>query len=283
MDAIRSLKKLLFPNAQKKKVVGAALGCGGAKGIAHLGILKALEEEGIFPDWYAGTSIGSVVGALFAYGYTSDEVREAVSGICLKEYVRYIRPFMNMSFIEDLLNEYLHGATFRDLKKPFYAWATDVKTVEGVLLEEGTLARACTASSAVPPYFHSVEIAGRELVDGVYTNAIPADVLKERGADFVIGVDLNAETESGRVHYYNNLTRLLTVTLDSTVKIPPREDAVSRGYAASDFMFRPPLSAYTAVDASRASLSLMYEAGYAEAKEKMPELKEAMKEKGVLS
>lgn len=283
MNVIHSLKGLLIPNAPKKKKLGAALGCGGAKGIAHLGILKALEEENIFPDAYAGTSIGSIVGALTAYGYTSDEVKDAVSNICLREYVRYIRPYMDMSFIEKLLNEYLHGATFSDLKKPFYAWATDEESIDGVLLESGPLARACTASSAVPPYFHSVEIDGKKLIDGVYTNAVPGDILKEREADFVIGVDLNAvDEDSGPARYFNSFTHILTVTLDSTVKIEPKKDAVSRGYAACDFMFRPRLSSYTSVDVSRASLALMYEAGYEAAKKELPALKELLKKKGLI-
>lgn len=283
MNIIHSLKGLFVPNAPKKKKIGAALGCGGAKGMAHLGVLKALEEDGIFPDIYAGTSIGSIVGALAAYGYTSDEMKDAVLNVCLREYVRYIRPYMDMSFIENLLNEYLHGATFSDLKKPFYAWATDIGDIQGVLLESGALSRACTASSAVPPYFHSVEIDGRNLIDGVYTNAIPSDVLKERGADFVIGVDLNAVEEGERpVHYYNSFTHILTATLDSTIKIEPRKDSVTRGYAACDYMFRPPLSSYTAVDATHASLTRIYEAGYETAKKELPALREKMRTRGVL-
>lgn len=281
MNIIHSLKGLFRPNAPKKKTLGAALGCGGAKGMAHLGILKALEEENIFPDAYAGSSIGSIVGALAAYGYTSDEMKEAVSNICLREYVRYIRPYMDMSFIENLLNEYLHGAAFSDLKKPFYAWATDEEEIRGVLLERGAVARACTASGAIPPYFHSVEIDGKKLIDGVYTNAVPADVLKEKGADFTIGVDLNAAEEGTPVHYYNSLTHILTVTVDSTVKIEPRKDALSRGYAACDFMFRPPLSSYTAVDAARASLQRIYDVGYETAQKELPALKEKLRQRGM--
>ncbi len=253
---------------KRKKIVAVALGSGGAKGMAHLGVLQALEEEGISFDWYAGTSIGSVVGALKAYGYRTDEIREAVLGACLKQYARRLRPYMDMGFIENFLNEYLHGADFSRLKAPFYAWATDKEKIEGVLLGEGSVAHACTASCAVPPYFHSVNVAGRELIDGAYTNPVPADVLRRRGADFVLGVDLNAALPSERgKRPHRALTRILSDTLDSTVKIVPRPDALSRGYEACDAVIRPPLGIFNPLDAAERSLLEMYDIGYRTAKE----------------
>ena len=281
LSFFQSLKDLFARFSPKKKTLGVAFGSGGAKGMAHLGVLKAFEEEKIRFDAYAGTSIGSIVGALRAYGYTSDEMKEVVLHICLKQYVRYLRPYMDMGFVEDLLNEYLHGKQFSDLKYPFYAWATDKEKIEGVLLNSGSLARACTASSAIPPYFHSVDIDGRELIDGVYTNPVPADVLRERGADFVLGVDLNflTETQDGKpVRPHSVITRVLSDTLDSTVKITPKPNALKRGYAACDFILKPPLDTYTPLDASKAALLQMYEIGYQTAKEQMPAIKAKMAE-----
>lgn len=281
MNLIQTIKGLFVRRLPKKKVLAVALGCGGAKGMAHLGVLKAFEEEGIDFDWYAGTSIGSIVGGLKAYGYTSDEMKEIVLNICLKQYVQYIRPYMNMSFVEELLNEHVHGAHFSDLSAPFYAWATDKENTEGVLLASGSVARACTASSAIPPYFHSVDVEGKELIDGVYTNPMPADVLRERGADFVLGVDLNfvEEAEKGRfVRPHSVITRVLSDTLDSTVKITVKPDAIKRGYDACDMVLKPPLETYTPLDVSRVSLTEMYEIGYDTAKSQMGEVKTKLAE-----
>lgn len=278
---IRALKKIFSRRRRRKqkKIFAVALGCGGAKGMAHLGVLQALEEEGIFFDWYAGTSIGSVVGALKAYGYATDEIKDAVLNICLKQYARYLRPYMDMGFVEDVLNGYLHDIDFKRLKAPFYAWATDKETVEGVLLDSGSVAHACTASCAIPPYFHSVNVSGRELIDGVYTNPVPADVLRVRGADFVLGVDLNAALPSDRNKKpHNMLTRVLSDTLDSTVKITPRPDALSRGYEACNAVIRPPLDIFTPLDAAENSLLEMYDIGYRTAKQQAAFIKRKIRE-----
>ncbi|MBQ9081789.1 MAG: patatin-like phospholipase family protein [Clostridia bacterium] len=279
MSVIQTLKGLFARRSPKKKVLAVAFGSGGAKGMAHLGVLKALEEENITFHWYAGTSIGSIVGALKAYGYATDELKEVVLNICLKQYVRYLRPYMDMAFIEEFLNGYLHNAEFSNLSKPFYAWATDKENMEGVLLQSGSVARACTASSAVPPYFHSVSIEGRELIDGAYTNPVPADVLRARGADFILGVDLNAVSEEeSELRPHSVFTRILSDTLDSTVKIKTATNALTRGYSACDVMLRPPLGIYTPLDATKASLIEIYEIGYHTAREQMPVIKQKIAE-----
>jgi NTE family protein len=264
-----------------KKKLGIALGCGGAKGMAHLGVLKAFEEENIFFDEYAGASIGSIVGALRAYGYRSDELKERVFNLYLGDYVRYLRPYMDMTFIEELLNDYLHGITFEELAMPFFAWATDKETMQGVLLSSGSVARACTASSAVPPYFHAVDMAGKSLIDGVFTDPVPADVLRLRGIDFVVGVDLNEVPGSYPAIYHNRLTHLISNTIDSTVKLTPVSGALERGYDACDFMLKPKLGSYAVIDASRRTLQLMFDAGYAEAKRCMNQILQKMREKGI--
>ena len=283
LHPVRRLKQIIFRRKKKeqakKKIFAVALGCGGAKGMAHLGILQALEEEGVRFDWYAGTSIGSVVGALKAYVYSTGEIKDAVQRICLRQYARYLRPYMDMGFVEEFLNGYLHETDFKGLKAPFYAWATDKETVEGVLLEQGSVAHACIASCAIPPYFHSVNVEGRELIDGVYTNPVPADVLRRRGADFVLGVDLNAALPSDKNKKpHNVLTRVLSDTLDSTVKITPRPDALSRGYEACNVVIRPPLDIFTPLDAAEGSLLEMYDIGYRTAKEQAAFIKRKITE-----
>ena len=157
--------------------LGLALGSGGAKGMAHLGALKAFEEEGIRFDVVAGTSIGSIVGALYAKGYSSSDMVEIVQSLSVKEFSKNLRPRADMGFAEEFLSGYVEG-DISELPLPFAAWATDEETNEGVLLDSGSTARALTASSAMPPFFRAVEIGGKRLADGAFTNAIPADVAR---------------------------------------------------------------------------------------------------------
>lgn len=250
--------------------LGLALGSGGAKGLAHIGALKAFEEEGIRFSFVTGTSIGGIVGALYAKGYTSRDMTGIIESLNRKEFARNLRPFADMSFAEEYLREYLEG-DFSSLKLPFAVWATDGETNDGVLLREGNLARALTASAAIPPFFRAVEFGGKRLYDGAFTNAIPADICKEMGADAVIAVDLSAyvrpEEEKGRI------SRLIGSAINAFVPVKTLENAKSRGYEAADVMLRPNLYDYKATDVSREAMDKMYEIGYEEARAHMDEIK----------
>ena len=135
----------------KKLKLGVAFGSGGAKGSAHLGALKALEEDGFEFDVIAGTSIGSVVGALYAKGYTSDDMvalfREIIEG----------DPTLVLSFslgiisLTEIINKFTGGAHFSDLKKPFRAVAVNVFKGEEVVIGDGELSSALAGSCSIPP------------------------------------------------------------------------------------------------------------------------------------
>lgn len=267
--------KNLFLRFRKREQpeIGLALGSGGAKGMAHLGALKAFEEAGIRFSCVTGTSIGSIVGALYSKGYSSADMAQIVRNLNIREFSKNLRPFADMGFAERFLEEYLEG-DISDLPLPFAAWATDEATNEGVLLDTGKTARAVTASSAIPPFFRGVEIDGRRLCDGAFTNAIPADVCKDMGAQFVIGIDLSAfsrtEEEKGRI------SRMVGSAISAFVPVQYKTDSKSRGYAASDIMLKPNLRDYRATDAGRAAMDRMYDIGYEEATARMPEIKEAL-------
>lgn len=271
--------KNLFSRKQKPSSVklGLALGSGGAKGMAHLGALKAFEEEGIRFSFVAGTSIGSIVGALYAKGYSPADMIRIIENLNRKEFAKNIRPFSDMAFAESFLEGYLEG-DFTTLSVPFAAWATDGASNEGVLLTEGKLARALTASSAMPPFFKGVEIDGRKLYDGAFTNAIPADVVKDLGAQFVIGIDLSAfakpDSEKSRI------SRIVGSALSRMSPVKNAEDNKSRGYANADFMLRPNLEGYQPTDVSREAMDKMFEIGYEEALAHMAEIKEAIAKTG---
>ncbi|MDE6273898.1 MAG: hypothetical protein K2L87_02485, partial [Clostridiales bacterium] len=135
-----------------------------------------------------------------------------------------------------------------------------------------------TASSAIPPFFRSVEVDGKRYFDGAYTNAIPADVCKDMGADFVIAVDLSAFSKGEEEK--SALSRLVGAAIGKFVSVEKKEDSISRGYDAADYMLRPNLRDYRATDVSRTAMDKMYEIGYREAKAHMEEIKTALKGAG---
>lgn len=259
---------------EKKPVLGLALGSGGAKGMAHLGALKAFEERGLEFGVVTGTSIGAIVGALYAKGYSVADMWGIVESLNRKEFAKNLLPFSELDFAERLLEEYLEGDV-SDLKKPFACWATDAETNAGVLLDAGKTARVITASAAIPPFFRSVEVEGRRLYDGAFTNAIPADVCKDMGADLVIGCDLSAyirpEEEKSAI------TRFVGTAVNAFRPVRTLRDAKSRGYAAADVMLRPNLYDYRATDVSRSAMNAMFDAGYEEARSRMDEVNETIR------
>lgn len=227
----------------------------------------------------AGTSIGSIVGAMYAKGYSATDMYELIKALCLKEYVKIVGKRISLDPIERVLDDYLGDAEFSDLRIPFACWATDEATNEGTLLNRGKVSRACTASSAMPPFFNGVNIGGRTLVDGAFTNAVPADVLKDMGAGFVIGIDLSAAKYTGGSGFISSVLDKFSVK--TGVETLP--DAKSRGYDNSDVMLTPNLRKYKATDLSPALWDEMYEEGYTEAKLKMPEIKALLKRAGYIS
>ncbi len=260
--------KSLF-SRKKPPVLGLALGSGGAKGMAHLGALKAFEEAKLSFSVVTGASIGGIVGALYAKGYSAADMIGIVEGLNRKEFAKNLKPFSDLTFAERFLEDYLEG-DFDTLPMPFAVSATDGVTNENVIIREGKLARALTASAAIPPFFRGVEIGDKKLYDGAFSNAIPADVCRELGAEIVVAIDLSAfvrsEEEKGR------FSRIVGSAINAMSPVRNTPDCKSRGYAAADIMLRPNLYDYKATDVSRPSMDAMYEIGYEEAKAHIAEI-----------
>ncbi|MBO7214525.1 MAG: patatin-like phospholipase family protein [Clostridia bacterium] len=173
-----------------------ALGAGGARGVAHVGFLQAMEENGIKPDFIAGCSMGSVVGACYASGMKPNEMMEVVDDLKLLQLLdASFFPFNKKSFlksskIKKMLEELLGDKTFADLDIPFECIAGDIVSGEVTILREGNVAEAVRASSAIPMVFSPVEVGDKVLVDGGIYMPIPLICVKDFHADVVIAVDV---------------------------------------------------------------------------------------------
>lgn len=245
--------------------LGLALGGGGAKGIAHIGVLRAFEQEGIVFDYIAGTSAGSIVGAALAAGFNSYEM-ETFSRTLKESDIRnskFVLKASNSRNIEVMMDNLLEGKTFNQLQTPFAAVAVNLATGQQVAFREGRVSIAVAASCAVPFIFSPVTIDGQIYYDGGLLNNVPADVARQMGADFIISVSLqnldSAGTTSPR-------------TLEKAAAIW-RIVMKSAGYAGdhySDYVIRPDMSKFKST--SLMGASEMIEEGYNAAKALMPDI-----------
>lgn len=174
--------------------VALVLGGGAARGFAHIGVIKALEAQGIVPDIVVGTSAGSVVGALYAGGMTGFEMQKLAlqmeEGMVL-DWVLPNRGVLKGEALQAFINQKLKNQSIQKLPKPLGVVATDLQSGEMVLFRVGNTGMAVRASSTLPGIFQPVEINGRDYVDGGLTSPVPALAARTMGADFVIAVDIS--------------------------------------------------------------------------------------------
>ncbi|MGD9405403.1 MAG: patatin-like phospholipase family protein [Anaerolineae bacterium] len=178
-----------------RKRVGLALGGGGARGFAHIGVIRLLEQEGIPIDAIAGSSAGSLAGAVYAAGLQSQEIMELGLKLRWRDLGRLVWPrrgFVSFEKLEEWMIGIVGDLTFTDLRIPYAAVTADMATGEQVVLQQGRLAPAVRASCSVPGIVTPVEIDGRLLSDGGAINNMPISVVRELGADIVIAVGLSA-------------------------------------------------------------------------------------------
>lgn len=176
-----------------KKKVGLVLGGGVARGIAHVGVLKVLEENKIPVDFIAATSSGALVGAAYAAGLEIRVIEEIAARISWSRILKvaFFRPgFVTGEGLEDFIVKYVGDIKFSELKIPFSVIATDLRTGDAVVLNEGRVAKAVAASSAVSGLFAPEEIGHHQLVDGGLSDNLPVDIAKQMGADYVIASDV---------------------------------------------------------------------------------------------
>jgi len=172
--------------------IGLALSGGGARGIAHIGVLSAMEKIGVRPSVISGTSAGSIVGALYAAGKSPDEILAlARKGSLFKNLnIRIPRGgFMVMVYLKRMLQEQLEDRTFEDLDYPFYIATTNLNTGKVEFFNKGPLVDVIVASSNIPVLFRPVEMGGQLYVDGGLTSNLPSEIIRDK-CDKLIGVNL---------------------------------------------------------------------------------------------
>jgi NTE family protein len=184
---------MFWRKKQERKKVGLALSGGSVRGAAHLGVLEVLEREGIRPDYVAGVSAGSAVGAVYCAGLDLEEIKRIAMDLHWRKLGRVTRPhlgFFDGKRLEEYLEEIIGPLRFKDLEIPFAAVAVDIVRGELVVLKEGPVALAVRASCALPGVFTPVERGEQILVDGGVLNNLPVSIVREMGADYIIAVDL---------------------------------------------------------------------------------------------
>ncbi len=183
--------------------IALALGGGAARGFAHVGVIKALEAQGIVPDLIVGTSAGSVVGALYAGGFNGFDLQRLALQLdeaAVSDWSLPDRGVLKGEALQNYVNRTLNNRPLEKLNRPLAVVATDLKSGEAVVFRTGNTGMAVRASSSVPGVFQPVAINGREYVDGGLVAPVPVRVARSLGADFVIAVDISARPQFGRTH-----------------------------------------------------------------------------------
>jgi NTE family protein len=260
---------------KKKKTLGFALGSGGSRGVAHLGFLKAMEEEKLEPDYITGCSMGSVVGAGYAAGISVDDMYKAVRKLRLLDLITPTGRrggLFETKKIRKLLERYFGNPDFSELKTPFRCVAVDMIEQRVVEFSEGKVIDAVIASSSIPAVFRPMEQDGMRLIDGGILERVPYLQLKGMGADVVVCMDVLGKRATNEKMPSTLGVLLETIDLMDNYRTAKRrkenEDII-------DFWIEPELG-----DMSQYSLKGMdfaFEKGYEIGQKYAKEIKKALK------
>ena len=180
----------------QKGKVGLALGGGAARGLAHIGVLEVLEKEGIPIDMIAGTSAGAAIGALYAQGKDTSQIKNLALDLSWKRLAPLVdlalpkTGFIGGRKIKELLKLIIGDIKFSDLRIPLACVAADIGSGEEVVINHGSVLEGIRASISIPVIFTVAKWKGRYLVDGGLVNPVPVSVVKRMGADFIIAVNV---------------------------------------------------------------------------------------------
>ncbi|MDR7236172.1 MULTISPECIES: patatin-like phospholipase family protein [Neobacillus] len=220
--------------------IGLALGSGGARGFAHLGVIKALKDAGIPIHLIAGSSMGALVASFYGAGIDMERLYKLSTAFKRKYFLDFTVPkmgFISGKKVKEFIKVFTHGKNIEELDIPIGIVATDLLTGEKVVFQTGPVADAVRASISIPGIFVPEKYNGRILVDGGVSDRVPVSVAKEMGADIVIAVDVS------RVKRNAEILSIYDVIMQS-IDIMQAEIINNREIAAS-VMIRPPVEIYS--------------------------------------
>ncbi len=278
MDTPAVLQRLVWERPPRPNRIGLALGGGVARGIAHIGVLELLEEHQIRPSVIAGTSVGALVGGLYAAGLSGAELHELARKL---KWSMFSSMPVNLTWaaftaitmplgifgldrmIEWIISALGGDVTFDELPIPFAAVATDVTSGETIVMNEGPIAPAIRASCSVPGIFTPVRRGERLLVDGGASNNLPISVVEEMGADYVIAVDLLPFVDDASIEPKN----ILEVSMTSLYTLIR---AAQRDIPLADCLIQPAVGRMSLSDLS--AVDALIAAGRTAASHKIPQI-----------
>ena len=228
--------------------IGLALGGGFARGIAHVGVLKVLEQEGIPVRVVAGTSVGALIGAAYCSGVTLQELEDMASNVRFSNFARWTLSrcgFASNDRMISFLTRILKVKTFEELRIPLGVAATDFNTGEGVVFHSGSIIDPVRASCAYPGMFLPVQIRGRYLVDGMLSHPVPTRPVREMGAERVLAVHLKGTWSNGGPprHLFDVIGQSFAIAQDAM-------SSLWRG--AADLVIEPDVAGFAYDDFKRA-------------------------------
>ncbi len=247
--------------------IGLALGGGFARGIAHVGVLKVLEEENIPIGYIAGTSVGALIGAAYCSGISAAELEHVASRVRFKHIARWTLSrygFASNQRMIGFLNQLLKVKTFEELRIPLAVTATDFSTGEGVVFHSGPLIDPVRASCAYPGMFLPVKIRGRFLIDGMLSHTVPTRPLRQMGAERVLAVHLKGKwtDAAGPRHLFDVIGQCFAIA---------QEMNSNQWKPAADLIIEPDVNGYK-YDAFEHSVALV-RAGEIAARAALPEIR----------
>lgn len=253
--------------------IGLALGGGFARGIAHVGVLKVLEEEGIPVQFIAGTSVGALIGAAYCSGLSPEELEDFAARVRFKHFARWTLSrygFASNQRMIGFLNRLLKVKTFEELRIPLAVTATDFSTGEGVIFHSGPLIDPVRASCAYPGMFLPVKIRGRLLVDGMLSHSVPCVPLRHMGADRVLAIHLKGRWTNGDTgprHLFDVIGQCFAIA---------QEMNSSLWQSSADLVIEPDVNGYK-YDAFESSAELV-RAGELATRAALPEIRKWLRE-----
>lgn len=277
LDTLWSRYRALLPKDDIK--VGIALGGGGARGLAHIGVLKALEEEDVPIGAISGTSVGALIGGLYAAGISTAQMEQMTQEIGWSSLTNYSRfsllrlmvtgQKLSTNNMEVYLRRHIGDTRFDELKIPFSCVATDIQTGEKLVFREGPVALAARASATIPGMFEPVPFRHRFLVDGGLVSNLPTDLVALMGADPIVAVDVTADfVHAQQKNVLDVLNQAIYIQSERLT-----QDELSR----AQVVIRPRLDDITMMDLSRSDECI--DAGTLAGRRAVPQIKRLILDK----